>query len=311
MADERLVQGLAAWLRDSDTPAPDSLMSASRVMAGVEVTPRLGRLWPPARFAPKVEPAPALGAFGPDGPPPRPMPRVQKPKIKERTREVLTSVRFLAVSSVAALALSVMLLAASMLPSEPTGEPTAALLLAASAEPSLAPPAATPPPTAEPEPSPSPLPTWADTDRALDWHTDSVRLEATGLTLAVGGQSFDAPSEVTTTGLLTPRRTSLEGGWTEDLVEQRLVVEIARDETDWWVERIRTYDGRRKAGWIDFAGLAVRTRTPLGEAWTGDLRASSSGAERKAYRKKGAATLAIDELRLSAFGPEGSLAGTP
>ena len=65
MADQRLVMGLTAWLRDSDVPAPDVRMSASRVMAGMETTERLGRFWPPARLAPAIQPAPALGEFGP------------------------------------------------------------------------------------------------------------------------------------------------------------------------------------------------------------------------------------------------------
>ena len=115
MADDRLVAGLSAWLHDSDTPAPDALMSASRVMAGVEVTPRLGRFWPPTRLAPKAEPAPALGAFGPDGPPARPVPRVQKPAIKARLRRTLTRVRLLAIGCVAALVLSLGLWALSYL----------------------------------------------------------------------------------------------------------------------------------------------------------------------------------------------------
>ena len=65
MADQRLTAGLTAWLRDSDIPPPDARMSASRVMAGVETTVRLGRFWPPARLAPAVDPAPALRVHGP------------------------------------------------------------------------------------------------------------------------------------------------------------------------------------------------------------------------------------------------------
>jgi hypothetical protein len=323
MADERLVQGLTAWLRDSDVPPPDALMSASRVMAGVETTPRLGRLWPPARMVPTVEPAPALGAFGPEGPPSRPVPRVQKPRIKARLRDTLTPIRLLAIGTVVALTCSVALVVASMLPSGSPPEPASAAVAPASAAPvapvapvaSAAPvapvgtaPLVQPKPTLRPQPAQPAAPTWAQTDRPLDWHTESVRLETAAMTLSVGKRTFTAPADMRPTGSLSPRRTSLRGGWVEDGVEQRLVIQIARDEDAWWVARIRTYDGRARSGWIDYKGLADRTRTPLGEPWTGDLTVASSGAERKALRQPGAATLTFEELRLSAFGPDGSLA---
>lgn len=318
MADERLVQGLTAWLRDSDVPPPDALMSASRVMAGVEITPRLGRLWPPARMAPRVEPAPALGAFGPEGPPARPVPRVQKPRMKARLRETLTPVRLLAIGSIVALTCSAAFIVASVLPSGSSPEPALAAVVSASASASADPadradparpaPTVRPRPTLRPKPAQSAAPTWAQTDRMLDWHTDSVRLETAAMTLSIGQRTFAAPADMRPVGSLSPRQTSLRGGWFEDGVEQRLVIQIARDEDAWWVARIRTYDGRARGGWIDFRGLAGRTRTPLGESWTGDLTVASSGAERKALRKPGAATLTFEELRLSAFGPDGSLA---
>lgn len=311
MADERLVHGLTAWLRDSDVPPPDARMSASRVMAGVETTPRLGRLWPPARMAPRVEPAPALGAFGPAGPPPRPVPRVPKPRIRARLRDALTPVRLLAIGSIVALACGAAFIVASLLPGGPTPEPAYAAVVSASAEPAEP---IEPAPTERPRPIPRPAviepaaPTWAPTERVLDWHTDSVRLEAAAVTLSVGKRVFAAPVGLRATGSLGPEQTSLRTGWFDDGVEQRLVVEIARDADTWWVERIRTYDGRARGGWIAFEDLADRTRTPLGESWAGDLSVASSGAERKALRKPGAATLDLEALRLSAFGPEGSLA---
>ena len=307
MADDRLVLGLGAWLHDSDVPAPDARMSATRVMAGVEVTPRLGRFWPPTRFAPRVEPAPALGAFGPAGPPPRPVPRVQKPKVKARLHQTLTSVRVLAVASVVALTASVAFIGASMLPSSSPEQPVVAAAPAAVA--TLA-PTATPEPTPTPAPEPTPIapPAWPPSDHALDWHTEEVRLEAAAVSLAIGDKSFTAPGDLAATGESKPASATLEGGWFEDEVQQRLVVEVASDGRDWWVRRMRTLDGRKSAGWIEYEGLADRTRTPLGQSWEGDLRAKSTDAERKAYRKRGAAVLTFKDLRLSGFGPDGALA---
>jgi hypothetical protein len=128
------------------------------------------------------------------------------------------------------------------------------------------------------------------------------------MSLAIGPRTFAAPADMRATGSSGPERSVLRGGWIEDGIEQRLVVEVVRDDDDWWVRRIRTYDGRANGGWVEFKGLGARTRTPLGESWSGDLTVASTGAERKALRKRGAATLTFEDLRLSAFGPGGVLA---
>jgi hypothetical protein len=230
-----------------------------------------------------------------------------KPRIRARLREALTPVRLLAIGSIVALACGAAFIVASLLPGGSTPQPAYAAAVSASAEP--VDPASTERPQATPraEPVEPAVPTWAPTDRALDWRTASVRLEAAAVTLSVGERVFAAPAGLRATGSLGPERTSLRVGWFEDAVEQRLVVEVARDGDSWWVARIRTYDGRARGGWIEFEGLADRTRTPVGESWVGDLAVASSGAERKALRRAGAATLDLEALRLSAFGPEGSL----
>jgi hypothetical protein len=121
----------------------------------------------------------------------------------------------------------------------------------------------------------------------------------------VGRSVFNAPAEprIAEGGDSVLQR--LESEWVEDGVAQRLMLDIAADESDWWIERIRTNDGRKDAGWIEFGELAARTRTPLGQAWEGNLVAKSTAAQRKAYRQRGSARLSFDALRLSAFGPAG------
>ena len=51
---------------------------------------------------------------------------------------------------------------------------------------------------------------------------------------------------------------------------------------------------------------------PLGESFEGDLKLKSTGAQRKALREPGTATLRLDGLRVTAFGDAAlaPLAGT-
>jgi hypothetical protein len=316
MADQRLTAGLTAWLRDSDIPPPDARMSASRVMAGVETTVRLGRFWPPARLAPAVDPAPALGAFGPEGPPPRPVPRVRTPRLKARVREVVTPMRALAVAVVAALTCSLVLLALSLLPQGSAPEPVAAVLVAPSPslQPSLAPtpaPSPTPSPTPGPTSAPTPLPTWAPTDRALDWQGEGLRMEADAVRIAIGKRAFSLPAGVPATSSISAERAALEGRWTERGFDQRLRIELETDGREWWFGSIRTYDGRKSPAWIVFGQIEPATRMAVGGTFEGDLRLESTAAERQGLRTPGSATLRIEGLRLTAFGAQTSAPETP
>ena len=302
MADQRLILGLTAWLKDSEVPPPDASMSTTRVVAGMETTERLGRFWPPARLAPKVEPAPALGAFGPEGPPPRPLPRVKKPRFKARAREVVTPIRALAVGSVVALVLSVVLLLASLMPRStgPTpGAPAPAVLAAAS--PSVLPTAVpTPVPTAV---TPVTTPTTAPGDLTHDWQGQGMRMQAASIRISVGERELPEPIDATLTSTAGPDGARLEGSWVHDGTEHRLVIQVKTDGQDWWLGPMRTYDGRRNPRWIVFGDMP-RTRIPVGETVVGDLRAESTYAQRKTLREEGSALLHIDGLRLTAFEPQ-------
>jgi hypothetical protein len=79
---------------------------------------------------------------------------------------------------------------------------------------------------------------------------------------------------------------TLEAQWVEHERERRLFLYFAADETNWWIDRIQTYDGdvvapgREK--WVDFPD-GPWARSPLGVAYTGDLDMtgeSSTGAVR-------------------------------
>ncbi len=328
MIDERLLLGLTSWLQDSDITPPDARMSASRVMTGVEGTRQLGRRWPPARFASRVRPAPRLGDFGPSGPPraqasrqdaastaesspPFPEPvsspfGAPLPQALTRIRSRLTARRVLVAMVVMASIGAIMLLLPNMLP----GPGAPAVVLApspsAAASPTAPPspvPTATTSPTPRPTPAPTPWPSWAPTDRAIDWHAGGVRMEANGLRLRVNGKVFRATGEALATGITYADRARLESRWREQGVEQRLVIELELDDTDWWVREMWAHDGADGPGRVYFADLADRTRTPIGESLEADVQFLSTGAERKALRKAGSAKLRLDGLRLTAFGP--------
>ena len=203
MADQRLVLGLSSWLRDSDVPAPDARMSASRVMAGVDTTKRLGRFWPPARLVGAVEPAAELGTFGPAGPTGHSEQHVPSPALGARVRELVTPVRALAAAVVVALIGTVVLLGSSFPSSSPTPEPAAAAVAPVVEKSPLPAVVVVPPPTATPRPAPTPRPEPSATPdpvvaasepshRTFDWLDGGVRMEANALRLNIAGKSLSA-----------------------------------------------------------------------------------------------------------------------
>jgi hypothetical protein len=263
-----------------------------------------------------VEPAAELGTFGPDGPPRRAVSGIANPALRERARQVVTPVRALAVLVVVALGGAVVLLAASLSPSGPAPEPDAAAALAPVEKtsplpavvvaPTLAPtpvPVATTAPTPEPTPSPELATAWAPSERTFDWHDDGLRLETDALKLVVAGKAVAAvPSEAFTVASIEPEQAQLEVHWDDGADGQQLVLDLASDGDEWWIRRVRTLDGRKNPAWVMFDVPAARTRTPLGESFEGDLKLKSTGAQRKALREPGSATLRLIGLRLTAFG---------
>ncbi len=71
---------------------------------------------------------------------------------------------------------------------------------------------------------------------------------------------------------------TLEIVWTEHDREQRLNMYFAADETDWWVDEIRTYDGYPRGEWIYAYGPFFKS--PLGEPYEGDVRIDLLGEGR-------------------------------
>jgi hypothetical protein len=102
--------------------------------------------------------------------------------------------------------------------------------------------------------------------------------------------------------IMSARTAELEGQWQEHGAMMRLRFNMRSDDTTWWIERIRTYDGVKGDGqYLVYPGLKARTRTPIGEAFEGDLDLRPSEGARPDL--VAGARLRIAGLRLTAFVP--------
>lgn len=128
------------------------------------------------------------------------------------------------------------------------------------------------------------------------WDSGSVRFEADAIEIVAGDRTFrgQPPYEVRSDPG-DPSYRTLEVGWTEDGLEQRLYLYFAADEADWWVTEVRTRDGFADADWITYTGDLLLA-TPRGETFEGDV-SLDDGEGRVSGR------IAIHGLRLTAFAP--------
>ena len=273
MDDVRLTVGLTAWLQDGEVPPPDARMSAGRVMAGVEQSRQLGRWWPPAALAGKVQPVPALGAARPVSPS---GPALGSPAQPTTTGVAsrLTPLRIVAGIAVLVLIAGASLIVPRVLPG-PAAPSAGAMVLPAS-------------PSATSAMSPSPMPTprvitsangrlapstHSGDSWALEWQGGGIGLLADRVSLRTGDLELTAPGEVLATGSTYADHAELEAHWIENDAEQRLDVYLALDEGYWWLDSIRVDDrAAEDGGWIYFEGLQELTRTPLGQRLEGDLQ---------------------------------------
>ena len=123
-------------------------------------------------------------------------------------------------------------------------------------------------------PSASPIP-------AIHWTTPVVDLSADAFSVEANDIVFtyeDGTPQSVGSDPGGPDRWTLEIVWTEHDREQRLNMYFAADETDWWVDEIRTYDGYEQGEWIYAYGPFFKTT--LGEAFEGDVRIDLLGEGR-------------------------------
>ncbi|CAN5763241.1 hypothetical protein BH23CHL7_BH23CHL7_04780 [soil metagenome] len=131
--------------------------------------------------------------------------------------------------------------------------------------------------------------------KAVVWETRAVTFEANAVVIESGGLVFGPSSNVAVDALAgTPAYQTLEATWQEHGVEMRLNIYFGADQTHWWVDELRVYDGRPVAHWVTFEGPMFRT--PLGRSYSGNVNLEGSN-------DRGSARLRVDGLRLTAFAP--------
>jgi len=188
----------------------------------------------------------------------------------------------------------------------PTDEPDAAPLEIRKPIAEPAPSAAAITKRAEQAPEPQPA---IDRPRKVHWEDGGVMFDARDFTIKTqyGTYRPQAPHSISgyhhgyggsPEGL--PRAAELEADWKKDGAWMRLRFELHSDGTDWWIRRIRTYDGHPSDGqYLNYPGLKERTLTKVGRAFTGSLDIRPTGSERKSSVP--GARLRIDDMRLEAF----------
>jgi len=101
---------------------------------------------------------------------------------------------------------------------------------------------------------------------AIHWQTDRVDLWAESLTLELFDQTFspEGAAVTITDDLSGKRRWYVDVRWTQDEHTHALILNFRHNDTDWYV---------------DSAAFRTRnlTRTPLGQAFTGDIQRSGTG----------------------------------
>ena len=121
--------------------------------------------------------------------------------------------------------------------------------------------------------SPSPASAIHWTTPVVDLAADAFSVEANDLVFTTEGTEPHARSDPG-----GPDYWTLEVEWTEQDLEQRLFMYFGSDGSDWWVDEIRTRDGYDPAEWIYAYGPFFKT--PLGEAYEGDVRIDLVGSGR-------------------------------
>jgi hypothetical protein len=119
----------------------------------------------------------------------------------------------------------------------------------------------------------------------IHWQTDRVELSADALTLQLGDRTFttEGAEFAITEAIHAKRNWTLLVRWTEDDHAHTLALNFRSKDTEWFVETINWFasgiavpGGHPGYGTASF-GAKIPTRTPPGQAFTGDLRRSTQG----------------------------------
>jgi hypothetical protein len=128
---------------------------------------------------------------------------------------------------------------------------------------------------------------------SVRFETKQVLLQASALVITAGGNQFTPQTPVNVhTDPGDAHYQTLELGWQQHGVQMAMNIYFASDRHDWYATEIRTYDGHAYGKWIEYLG--EQFRTPLGQAFTGDVSLRPSDGTSGAH-------LSLTGLQLEAF----------
>jgi hypothetical protein len=155
---------------------------------------------------------------------------------------------------------------------------------------------------------PAPEAVAAERSKKVHWADQGVTLDAREFVIESNGRTFrpKAPTRISghhdTSTDDPPKRAELEAHWQDQGTFMRLGFELRSDGTDWWIDRLRAYDGTDQPEYLYYGGLEERTRTPVGQAFEGSLDARATRGQRG--RLVPDARVRIMDMRLEAFDPD-------
>lgn len=113
-------------------------------------------------------------------------------------------------------------------------------------------------------------PLLSDRGDRIRWSTDVVDLRAADFAIEVAGRTYTGSGRLSVDsdpGSATYR--TLEVQWHEHGTPMRLYLYFGGDDTHWWVDEVRTYDGSAAGEWTVFRGPLFRT--PNGQPFSGEV----------------------------------------
>jgi hypothetical protein len=142
-------------------------------------------------------------------------------------------------------------------------------------------------------------------DKRIVWKTAVVQLGADSVTVDANGSTLHAESPQMKVSSDPGSLTSwtLEVVWLEAGLDQRLTLYFKADAVSWWIDEVRVYDNLGpNPEWASFPRGPL-FRTPLGQAFSGDIDLAGQG-------RAGPVRLQIDGAIL-AVAPQRSFAAPP
>lgn len=132
---------------------------------------------------------------------------------------------------------------------------------------------------------------------AFSWDSGIVALAVDEAVITAGGQEYltDPGPFIVRSDPGSETYQTLELDWREHDREMRLYIYLRANDERWWLDELRTRDGREPAEWVTYPGPLLSAS--LGQPFLGDLARDSTDGH-NGFRLEG--------MRLEAFRPHGT-----